>query len=361
MLYVIDTLGSGGKERRLVELLKALRIRNDFEAQLAVMSEDIHYKEVLSLGVEIHKIIRKTKRDLSVFRLFYILIKSYKPDIVHCWDSMTAVYVTPASKMLNCKLVNGMVIDSPARQNIFNKHWLRARLTFPFSNVIVSNSNAGLTAYKAPVKKSLVIYNGFNFARIENLINKESVREQLNVDTKYIVGMVATFWENKDYPTYYKAACLLLDKRRDVTFLAIGTDTDSPDSISLVGEKYLSNFRHLGKRTGVESYINAMDVCVLSTFTEGLSNSVLEYMALGKPVVVTRGGGSGEIVTEGITGYLVNNSDPDALAGKIELLLNDPGLCERMGSAGRQRVIEEFSVDKMVQNYIELYTRIILN
>ena len=361
ILYAIDTLGAGGKERRLVELLKALTIRSDFEAQLAVMSKDIHYKEVLDLGLEINYIIRKTKKDMAVFRLFYKLINSLKPDVVHCWDSMTAVYATPACKMLHCKLVNGMVIDSPEKRNILNKHWLRARLTFPFSDVVVGNSRAGLTAYKAPEKKSIVIHNGFNFARTEDLVTKEDIRNLLDISTSYVVGMVATFWKYKDYQTYFKAASSLLEQRNDITFLAIGSDTDSPDSHRLIGEKHAGNFRLLGKRAEIESYINAMDVCVLATFTEGISNSVLEYMALGKPVVATMGGGTSEIVSDGITGCLVTPSDPYALADKIDSLLNDPDLRKRMGSAGHERVMKEFSADRMVENYIELYTKMVLN
>ena len=67
VLYVIDTLGSGGKERRLVELLKALLKRGEVEAQLVVMSDDIHYTEVFTLGIKVHKILRRTRKDLSVF------------------------------------------------------------------------------------------------------------------------------------------------------------------------------------------------------------------------------------------------------------------------------------------------------
>jgi glycosyltransferase involved in cell wall biosynthesis len=172
--------------------------------------------------------------------------------------------------------------------------------------------------------------------------------------------MVATFWKNKDYPSYFKAAGLILEKRQDITFVAIGANTDSPESIGLIGKKYISNFRLLGKQNGVESYINAMDICVLSTFTEGISNAVLEYMALGKPVIVTRGGGTCEIVSEGISGFLIDPLDPDALAGKIEILLSDPKLRTEMGSAGQERIREEFSIDQMVKKYTELYSKLSL-
>jgi glycosyltransferase involved in cell wall biosynthesis len=88
----------------------------------------------------------------------------------------------------------------------------------------------------------------------------------------------------------------------------------------------------------VESYINVMDVCVLATFTEGISNSVMEYMALGKPVVATEGGGTGELVRSGETGFLVKPSDPGMMAGKIEELISDEELRKRMGEMGKDRI-----------------------
>lgn len=361
ILFVIDTLGPGGKERRLTELLKVLKDSEDFNIELAVMSNDIHYKEVLDLGINITRIIRKTKRDLSVFVRFYKFIKYCRPDLVHCWDSMTAVYVTPVCKLLRCKIINGMVIDAPLNQNILNKHWLRARLTFPFSDVIVANSKAGLAAYRAPVNKGVIIRNGFNFKRTENLIGENTIKEQLELKSAFVVGMIATFSEKKDYPTYFNAAQLILSKRRDVTFLAIGAGTDSNEAYVLINKENVDFFRLLGERTGVESIINVMDICVLSTFSEGISNSILEYMAFGKPVVATRGGGTEEIVDDRVTGFLINRSNPEELAGKIELLLNDPDLGRRMGAGGKQKIENEFSIDQMMQGYVNMYTGLITN
>jgi glycosyltransferase involved in cell wall biosynthesis len=102
-----------------------------------------------------------------------------------------------------------------------------------------------------------------------------------------------------------------------------------------------------------------MDICVLSTFTEGVSNSILEYMALEKPVVATIGGGTSEIVIDNETGFLINPSNPKELADKLGILLENKSLRTRMGSAGKKRVIDEFSVEKMVNKYIDLYKLIL--
>lgn len=358
---MIDTLGTGGKERRLTELLKAVWLRNEITYQLAVMSRNIHYREVLEVGFKIEYILRKTRWDVFVFLKLFRLIRQYRPDIVHCWDSMTAVYASPACKLLRCKMINGMVIDTPLKRNIFNKYWLRARLTFPFSDVIVGNSEAGLKAYKAPYRKSIVVYPGFNFSRTENLPDKQTVRKQFDITADFVVGMVATFWEKKDYPTFFSAAQNILARRKDVTFIAIGSGTDSQEAIDLVEKQNRNYFRLLGSRSDVEALVNIMDICVLSTFTEGTSNSILEYMALAKPVIATDGGGTREIVSDGETGFLVFPSAPADLAAKIDVLLNDTMMREKLGAAGLERVRSCFSIDRMVDDYINIYSRLTAN
>ena len=105
---------------------------------------------------------------------------------------MTAIYSIPACKLLNIKFANGMIVDSPTKQNIFNKTWLRAKLTFPFSDIIIGNSKAGLAAYSVPGKKSFCIHNGFNFQRTINLQDDHAIRDQLGIKTKFVIGMVAS-------------------------------------------------------------------------------------------------------------------------------------------------------------------------
>lgn len=359
LLFVIDTLTAGGKERRLTELMKALRHNSDIEFEIALMSTDVHYREVYDLGIKLHFFIRRSRKDLAIFGKFYNLCKSFKPDIVHCWDSMTAIYITPVCKLLRINLVNGMVIDSPRRQNVFYQPWLRARITFPFADIIIGNSKAGLIAYRAPETKSVVIYNGFNFMRTHTILPKEEIIRQLNISTKYIVGMVATYSEFKDYSTYFRAAQLLLEKRKDVTFLAIGKNTDSEISWSFIETGNREYFRLLGRRSGIESYINIIDIGILATFTEGISNSILEYMAMSKPVIATDGGGTCEIVENNITGFLVRQSDPAELSEKIDTLLNDKVLRDQMGSKGKKRIHEVFSIENMAEKYIAVYSELI--
>jgi glycosyltransferase involved in cell wall biosynthesis len=358
ILFFTDTLDVGGKERRLTELIKALLLKKEIDFELVTMSKDIHYKEILDLGIKIHFITRRTRHDVFIFYRFFRFCQAHRPDIIHCWDSMTAIYLVPVCRLLNIKLINGMVVDSPTRQNLSNKYYLRARLTFPFSDVIVGNSEAGLKAYRAPSGKSIVIHNGFDFKRISNLASRDVILKETGIATKYVVGMVASFSDVKDYPTFYLAAQKILGQRNDVTFMAVGNRTDSEESLNLIPERLSNNFKLLGRRSNPESYINVMDICVLSTFTEGISNSIMEYMALGKPVIATDGGGTKEIVSDTVTGFLVRQSDPEQMAQKILTLLEDRDMRKRMGDSGKQRVTDYFSIERMTGKYVDLYSRI---
>ena len=193
VLHFIDTLRAGGKERQLVELLKGLSMHKEVVCELATMSEDDHYNASSKLDIKIHYLIRKTRKDPTILFKLYKLCKELKPDIIHTWDSMTSVYTLPVFKLVGSKFLNGMIRITPPQLKFFSKNGIRAQLTFPFSDVVLSNSYAGLEAFNSPPQKSICIHNGFDFSRIENLPNYKSVKEKFWIDTDKVVGMVASF------------------------------------------------------------------------------------------------------------------------------------------------------------------------
>ena len=107
--------------------------------------------------------------------------------------------------------------------------------------------------------------------------------------------------------------------------------------------------------TPIEDIIAAFDIGALITFTEGISNSIIEYMILRKPVVATDGGGTAELLLDGETGILVRQSDPASVAAAIMRLLDDAELRQRMGARGRHRIETEFLAPQTFARYAELY------
>jgi glycosyltransferase involved in cell wall biosynthesis len=114
--------------------------------------------------------------------------------------------------------------------------------------------------------------------------------------------------------------------------------------------------RLLGNRDDIPTVMSALDVFVLPSIAEGISNTILEAMATGLPVVATRVGGNPELVEEGVGGALVPRSDPGALAAAIAAYTGDAELRRRHGQASRQRAIGHFSLERMAQAYANLYT-----
>lgn len=356
VLHFIDSLRAGGKERQLSELVKGLASKRVCESAIVSMSYDNHY--LIDSDIDIQYLVRKCKKDFKLFFRFYSIVKAMKPDIIHTWDSMTSIYAVPAARLLNIKLINGMIRDAPPMLGYFDKRLFWSRLSFPFSDVIVTNSHAGLKAYGAPLRNSYCIYNGFDFYRMgSNAVHNDALAD---VNTKHVIGIVASFSENKDYATFFKAAELVLDRMPDVTFVAVGEGTSCTDCLRLIPEEIRNRFRLLGKQQNIESIISRFDIGVLATSDrhgEGISNAITEYMASGKPVVATDAGGTNELIIDGITGFLVERGDHVALSNYLLTLLNDGALAQEMGNAGRKRITDGFSLDKMIDQYLSLYTK----
>jgi glycosyltransferase involved in cell wall biosynthesis len=118
--------------------------------------------------------------------------------------------------------------------------------------------------------------------------------------------------------------------------------------------------RFAGYQEDVWPWLAACDVFVLSSDWEGMPNAVLEAMGAGLPVVATAVGGTPDVVVDGVTGLLVPAADPAALAAVLERLIGDPGLRQRMGEAGRRRVEQRFSAQRMVERTQSLYERVLI-
>jgi len=354
ILLIIDALGWGGTERRFVQLLKHLD-RDEFEARVLVLTDWIHYREIFELGWEIEILDMKVRFDPLISLRLYRICQSWKPDIIHAWGSKPATCAGPVTKLLGIRLINAMIADAPAHLDLKRK--IRSVLSFPFSDVIQANSRAGLEAYGVSGDKGNVVHNGFDFGRLENLAEKSSILEEFGIRTRYVVGLVQGFKYHKDYESLMEAASAILIQRDDVTFLCVG---DGPEYDRIV-DMADGNDRIVftGERDDIESIVNVFDIGILLTnlerHGEGISNSIMEYMALAKAVIATRGGGTPEIVVDGETGFLIPQRSPGVLAEKINLLLDDQDLRDSMGKKGKERILAEFSIDSMVEGHERLY------
>lgn len=355
VLIITENLGIGGAERRLVELLKAFDRYPDIMTHVVVLKNLVKFGDVYVLrNTKISVLTRKIKKDPTIYYRLLKICRQFQPDIIHGWGSMSAVYGFPLARFLRVPFINAMITNAECRK--WSKSWWRARLTFPFSDVIQSNSCAGIQAYRVPQNKARVIHNGFDMKRITGLADPENVRTKFDIRTKYVVGMVGTFSEKKDYHTFFRVALDMVSRRNDITFMAVGDGVYFGKFNKMIKGDQRKKIILTGFQEDVESIINIFDIGVLTTYTEGISNAIMEYMALGKPVIATDGGGTSEIIIDKVTGFIIDHAAGEQLKEKIEYLVNNPGQTFVMGKKGQERIINEFSIEKMVNLILDLYT-----
>ena len=360
ILMIIDILSRGGKERRFLELLKSLSHYPDISIEIVVLSDKIDYEEIYDLDYKLHTLSRRIKKDPTIWYRLWMICRDFKPNLIHSWELMTSLYSIPIAKLFGIKLINACIAEAPLKLTPLQKK-IRAKVSFYFSDAIVANSLAGLDSFEPPKSKSHCIYNGFNPERLNSLVDKKDVMSKLRINGRMVVGMVGAFEQRKDYRTFLLAALEVLKNRGDVIFIAIGDGPDFEKLKTLVNGPYSDKIKFTGQQNDVESIINIFDIGVLSTYTEGISNAIMEYMALSKPVIATEGGGTKEIVVDGKTGFLVSQGSINEMVEKINYFLDNPEISNRMGNEGRSRIERNFSLTLMTQQFIQLYSKCLNN
>ena len=355
ILYVIDGLRSGGKERRFISLLKKIGVLKDFQCEVVLFNKNIHYTEIFDLDVKTSFINRKHSFDISSFNQFNNKVKAFNPNIIHAWDTLSTLYAILPAKLLNIKLITSKITDAPLKYKKFSKYGIASELCFKYSDLILSNSNAGIQSYKVPLNKSKVIHNGFDQDRKKIIINKISKIKSFNIKENFLVGMIANFNKNKDYNTFINAAVLIKKEYQDIGFIAVG---DGPlrktfDNLNNNGIYFL------GRRSDIEEIIQCCDIGVLLTnknnHGEGISNSIMEFMAFGKPVIASDNGGNSELITNKYSGYIIKKNSSKLLMENILLLKENNKILKTIGENAALRIKNKFNINIMLNSFIEIY------
>jgi glycosyltransferase involved in cell wall biosynthesis len=241
--------------------------------------------------------------------------------------------------------------------SLFDHFFYSADFFFP--NVIISNSNAGLKAYKIKGLRARVIWNGVSLERFQHQYDIAEVRDDLGITTKFMVIMVATFSLLKDYDLFLEVAKEIRKVRDDVTFAGVGDGSEWERINKRVEEENISNVILTGQQKEVEKIIAASDIGILCTYSEGISNSIIEYMALGKPVISTDlTGGSKELIIQGETGYCCERN-VEKIVYLLNKLLNNTDLRNAMGNKAKNRISSDFTIKRMGEEFEMIYKEVL--
>lgn len=362
ILFVIGSLELGGKERQCIELTKGL-IANGFQCELVVLKNAILYPEIKEMDCKLHVL---DKQSISKFKLWKDLgriIKEVKPDIVQSWDFQSSLLICLHTRFNKIPFIN-YSIRYGKKISSFSKAGILSKITFLFSDYILANSLAGLSAHGLVVsQKNRAIYNGYDFNRVKTIRTVEEVKHELDIKEGFVIGMVGNFLSAKDHKTLIMATQDILKSRKDITVVLIGSGPKLNEAKALITGQNIQHYRFLNTITAVEEYINIFDIhcliCNTNGHAEGISNAIMEGMAMGKPVVATDSGGNKEIVVDGKTGFIVEAFNVNQLSERLIWLLSNHDLRKSQGEAGRLRIQTEFSLDKLTQNFITLYNSVV--
>jgi glycosyltransferase involved in cell wall biosynthesis len=184
------------------------------------------------------------------------------------------------------------------------------------------------------------------------------VRSEFGIPSgRIVVGTVGRIVPIKDHRTLLGASEILLRTGRNIHVLIVGSGPELPRLQEQVVASPVLEGRvtFLGSSDRIPELLSAMDIFVLPSISEGMSNTTLEAMSTGLPLVVTRTGGNPELVEDGLVGNLFQPRDVQAFAGTMSRLVDSPALRTEYGRAARQRAVEKFSLAEMVRNYRNLY------
>lgn len=363
--HIAISFPGGGKEKRLLQLIQGMKMRGYSDIQLIFIDNLIDYPDIYdtNIRIDIVNATKKTRNPFVICKKLHNFISDFQPDIVQVWGMLAALYVDFAFMKIKFKYILSYVADcnKPAFFSVEN---LINLLSIPRAHAVVGNSNAGLVAYSIPSRKAHCIYNGYNEARQLKVQNLDILtkKKQLNIGTRYVISMVGRVCEHKDYDTYIEVARKILSKRKDVTFLAIGKGDLLQHYKDMLSKQEIEYIRFLGFRDDTDELLKISNISVLCTnfkkHQEGISNAILESMYLGVPVVATYGGGTPEIIADGINGFLIKGNNIHNYVEKIELLLNNKNLHKRFSTAAIMKVTECFSLEQSVNAYLDLYNNL---
>jgi sugar transferase (PEP-CTERM/EpsH1 system associated) len=364
VLHVVNRLATGGTEHVVLQLIGGLD-GEAFEHRIAALrGKDPALDHVPLPGGELLLAGDESARfQFPLFRLAR-LMRAWRPHIVHSrnWGTIEAI---PAARLAGVPVAihseHGYELDMlaglPARRRLFR------RAAYGMADMVfaVTRELRDYHARQAWVHPDRigVIYNGVDTQRFAPPpADRVRVREVLGVPAgRFVVGTVGRMVPIKDHPTLLRAAEILIQGGADVHVLLVGAGPELERNQQLVKASAVLAGRvtFTGASGDVPNLLQSMDAFVLPSISEGMSNTLLEAMATGLPVIATAVGGNPEIVEEDRSGSLFRPGDAESLAAHLNQLVESERFRQERGTAARRRAEERFSLKRMLEDYSQMY------
>jgi glycosyltransferase involved in cell wall biosynthesis len=358
--FCITDLDPGGAERALVQLVTRLDRRRWEPAVFCLAGRGALADELIAAGVPVVCLGARHWTGLGVVWRLLRELRCFRPALLQTFLFHANLAGRIAGRMAGIRTIVSGIRVAEKRNRIFL--WLdRWTNCLVAANVCVSQAVADFSVSRARLapKKIIVIPNGVDVARFSNA--RPADLSQFGIPPgSQVLLTIGRLDRQKGLRDLIEAAALVVAKHPDAHFLLVGEGPERAALERAIREKELVARVHFaGWRADVPELLAASCALALSSHWEGLPNVILEAMAAGRPVAATQVEGTTELVIAGRTGLIVSRQSPQSLAVALESLLADPTRAAAMGQAGRERVAAEFSWEKMVGRYVELYQSIL--
>jgi len=370
LAIVVHSMMRGGAERQIFELMRGID-RTRFNTSLVVFNTAQNAypaeaftdcKVLLKQETGSASLLRRSISLLLACYRLTVALKECKAQVVHAYLPMPSALTAVACGLLR------VPVFIVGRRNMASFHRRGKRLLewadrFPlrYATAIAGNCEAITKEIveidRFPAQRAFTIYNGVDTDRFTAVRNPR-LRAELGFPVSgFVFGIVASFHKRKRHIDFVHAAKEISDHIPHARFLMIGEDRGTLREIRqyIEAQSLAGRFVILEGTAEPEKYYACMDCYISTSEIEGLSNSILEAMASGIPIIATNVGGTAEIVTHGESGILVSPYAPEEVAHSARLLANDLDLCARMGRCGRALAESKFSLRSMVDAHERLY------
>lgn len=362
VLHIISSGGMYGAESVVLNLSRTLN-EGQHRSLLGVFAnasnENLELHRIATgEGIESHLIPCRGRMDRKGIKGIRELVAQTGADIVHAHGYKADIYVYLAVRSLRMPFVstchNWIQNDRKAQfYGILDRQFLRR-----FSAIAAVSTDVEQRLLKAGVdaKRVWTIRNGIDLRPFDRA--RPALREELSCGSCPLVGLAGRLSIEKGVDVFLDAAAFVVKQLPEAKFVVAGDGPQRAELNSRIDQLGLRrNVFMLGRREDMPSFYASLDVLVSSSRLEGLPIGILEGMASRLPLVATTVGEIPNFVQNGRTGVLVRPEDPESLAEAIVALLKDIAKRERLGTASRQLVEEEFSARRMTADYIRFYER----
>ena len=371
IVHIVHRFDTGGMENGMVNLFNTLPATRFRHAVICLTDYSPFRERIHALPVDFYALHKTPGHDFAWVPRLWKLLRRLQPDLVHTRNlsALEAQFIAAAAGIRR-------TVHGEHGRDVFDLHGLNRKYTWlrraaqPLVSryIAVSRDLANWLreTVRVPAGKITQIYNGVDCDVFHPYAGAKhaGLPEGFADDDCIVFGSVGRMAEVKDYPTLTRAFIQLVRDHPETASRArlviVGEGVSRSECVALLAEAGVAHLAWLpGERHDIAALLRALDVFVLPSLNEGISNTLLEAQASGLPVIATRVGGNVELVEDGINGMLVTPSDVGIMAQALLSYMDANARIAEQGRQARRRVAESFSISAMAEAYARVYEQVL--